>query len=316
MDERVLSNLAAAAAAGADGQISFRTDSSLNDALSDTSGSVSTAPQEGPGQHGGQPDELFLADPFERPQARFKVGDLPVSIDGAAVVSLGRSNNSSGSGGSGSELPEVARLVQVPDDVLFFLDQSLGGPRREYCILKSCERCCIGTRNRAWFHRRIRLRVWLSAACGQAITGGYLLKYIYGLLGSPLWATLGWVAIVLWTIIGALLIEGSVQMAKAVVSFPSQNAVRKCAIYPWFCLKSQHYSWGQVNVLDSQEQQNPQALLSVRVASRDFLTFLPFWSPYLGLNTWESFPATIGFGLISVVTCGSECVLWVRAGAD
>lgn len=240
MDARLHNNLAAVATG--DGMSSFRTDSSLNDAMTtsdDGSNSVSTA------QYDQEPSELALTEPFDMRSTRFTVGDLPISIDGDAVISTARSNQSSGSGVDLLVQPE--RMVQVPYDVLFFLDQSLGGPRRKYCVLASCERCCIGTRNRAWFHRRISLRVWLGTACGQAAAGGYLVHYFYTLFSSSLWTTIGWVGLAIWTVISALLLEGSVQMAKAVV-----------------------------NVLDSEQQQDPQSLLSVRL-SRPFVdTFGPF----------------------------------------
>lgn len=154
---------------------------------------------------------------------------------GSGVISNSSSNdNGSGSSSSSNRLP-VESLIEepliavqtapLPESALVYLDHSLAGPVRKLCVLSSCERFCINRMNHAWFHRRIRLRVWLGTACGQTITGGYLLQYFFSLMGSNTWATIGYLGFANFTIIGALMVEGSLQAARAVVDTRARGSI-------------------------------------------------------------------------------------------
>eukprot|EP01043_Picozoa_sp_COSAG02_P007464 COSAG02_NODE_223_length_28346_cov_91.381846_3_plen_708_part_00 len=224
------------------GTSSFSTDGSINDALSMLSGDYDSATSIS-GTSASMHEQDSSRDAQQVPSsAQWSLGlsisesgtivraagrravPLPVvtsvgsrtSVGGGNCDSTGSSESSLGSGSSEILLAAVP-TVSVPESALAYLDHSLGGPVRKYCVLRYCERCCINRVTRDWFHRRIRLRIWLGAACGQTITGGYLLQYFFSLVGSDLWTKVGYVGLVVWTAIGAFLVEGSLQAALAVV---------------------------------------------------------------------------------------------------
>ena len=224
---------------------SFSTDAdSLNDALSvlsgddDASTSISGVSASARERDVGEPLQTS-------PRAQWSLG-LSISTTGSIVraaaavpppplehasQSVGSSTPSSEASGGASTLETLAddenewteeplaviQTVPVPESALAYLDYSLGGPVRKYCVLRYCERCCINRANRAWFHRRIRLRVWLGAACGQTIMGAFLLQYCFSVIGVDTWTNLGYAGLFFWSTIGALLAEGSMQAARAVV---------------------------------------------------------------------------------------------------
>lgn len=232
---------------------SFSTDAdSLNDALSVLSGDDDTATSVSAGVSASGREQDFGEPPHPSPRPQWSLASgLSISTSGIiiraaaaaappaplehAARSFGSSMPSSGgsSVGAGNQLGfldvndenerteeplPVIQTVPVPESALAYLDHSLGGPVRKYCVLRYCERCCINRANRAWFHRRIRLRVWLGTACGQTIMGAFLLQYCFSLVGTDTWTNLGYVGFFFWSTIGALLVEGSMQAARAVVA--------------------------------------------------------------------------------------------------
>ena len=246
--------------AGTWAMTSFSTDAdSLNDALSvfsgddDTGTSISGVSASARERDVGEPLPAS-------PKAQWSLG-LSISTTGSIVraaaaipptplqhasQSTGSSApGSEGSGGAGTldtlagnenawteEPLAVIQTVPVPESALTYLDHSLGGPVRKYCVLQCCERCCINRANRAWFHRRIRLRIWLGTACGQTIMGAFLLQYCYSLVGVDTWTNLGYVGFFLWSIVGALMVEGSMQAARAVVDVRANAATPAGGVAP------------------------------------------------------------------------------------
>ena len=239
MDPRVAlhaegkANQEAAAGMQAWGTSSFSTDGSINDALSSVSGtSASTHEQDSSRDAAQVPSSVqwslgisisesgTIVRAAGRPAVLRPVvtsdGSSDIRVGGGHSESTGSSESSHGSGSSEMLLAAVP-TVSVPESALAYLDQSLGGPVRKYCVLRYCERCCINRVTRDWFHQRIRLRVWLGTACGQTIAGGYLLQYFFSLVGPDSWTKVGYIGLVLWTAIGAFLVEGTTQAALAIM---------------------------------------------------------------------------------------------------
>jgi hypothetical protein len=215
------------------GTSSFSTDGSLNDVLSmlsgddDASTSISGTSASTREQPDGSGDSQQVLSSLQ-----WSLG-LSISKSGTIVSAAGRpptvppptggnpestgSSESSHESSSSEEPLVIIPTVPVPESALSYLTHSLGGPVRKYCVWRPLERCCINRVTHDWFHRRIRLRVWLGTACGQTISGGYLLQYFYSLVGTDIWTKFGYFGFIVWTVVGTLLVEGSMHAALAVV---------------------------------------------------------------------------------------------------